>query len=133
MLFRSPSLPNIFCKSFDAPQLPSVTDVMSSILVDASNLYVSTDITYNYITRRGGMGLKNKGGLGIEYRVSIKFQLRLRSGTGPRKTLPENICITGKVIHRPKGFEYVLLQHQIFDGHRLFWHFLSYVKLQINQ
>ena len=75
------------------------------------------------MTRRGGMGLKNKGGLGIGYRVSIKFQLQLRSGTGPRKTLPENICITGKVIHRPKGFEYVLLQHQIFDGHRLFWHF----------
>ena len=44
---------------------------MSSILVDASNLYVSTDITYNYMTRWAGMGLKNKGGLGIGYQLNF--------------------------------------------------------------
>ena len=49
------------CRAF----LAGLTDVMSSILVDSSNLYVSTDITYNYMTRWAGMGLKNKGGLGI--------------------------------------------------------------------
>ena len=66
-----PSLPNIFCKFLDDPQLPGLTDVMSSILVDASNLYVSTDITYNYMTRWAGMGLKNKGGLGIGYQLNF--------------------------------------------------------------
>ena len=44
---------------------------MSSILDDASNLYVSTDITYNYMTRWAGMGLKNKGGLGIGYQLNF--------------------------------------------------------------
>ena len=61
--------------------------------------------------------MKKQGRIG--YWISIKFQLRFGSGSGPRNTIPENTCITGKEIHRHNGVEYVLLQHQIFDGHRI--------------
>ena len=55
-------------------------------------------------------------GLGMEWyakkiqvgcRVSNNFQLRVGLGMGSSKTLPESTCITGKVIHRHKGFQYV--------------------------
>ena len=41
------------------------------------------------------------------YRVFKKIQVRVESGSDPRKTLPENTCITSQVIHRHKGWEYV--------------------------
>ena len=52
---------------------------------------------------RDGMGMKVH--IWVGYRVSNKFQVRVGSGTGPRKTLPENTCITGEVIHRHNSFE----------------------------
>ena len=61
---------------------------------------------------RGGTGMKNQVLVG--YRVFKKNQVRVESGLGPRKTLPENTCITSAVIHRHsavihrhKGLEYV--------------------------
>ena len=51
----------------------------------------------------GGTGMKNQELVG--YRVFKKIQARVKSGSGPRKTLPENTCIT--CIHRQKGLEYV--------------------------
>ena len=52
---------------------------------------------------RGGTGMKNQVLVG--YRVFKKIQVRVESGSGPRKTLPENTCITSEVIHRHKGLE----------------------------
>ena len=43
----------------------------------------------------------------VECRVFKKIQVWVESGSGPRKTLPENSCITSEVIHRHKGLEYV--------------------------
>ena len=40
----------------------------------------------------------------VVYWVTIS---KYGSGTAPCQTLPENTCITGKVIHRHKSFEYV--------------------------
>ena len=53
---------------------------------------------------RGGTGMKNQ--VLVEYRVFKKIKVRLKSGSGPRKTLPKNTCITSEVIHRLKGLEY---------------------------
>ena len=39
--------------------------------------------------------------------VFKKIQVRIESGSGTRKTPPENTCITSEVIHRHKGLEYV--------------------------
>ena len=36
-----------------------------------------------------------------------KIQVLVESGSGARKTLPENNCITSEVIHRHEGLEYV--------------------------
>ena len=56
-------------------------------------------------------------------RVFKKNQVRVKLGWGPRKTLPVKTCITGEVIHRHKGLEYMCLQQcQIFHGHRIFQH-----------
>ena len=55
-------------------------------------------------TIRGGTGMKNQVLVG--YRVFKKNQVWVESSSGPCKTLPENTCITGKVIHRHKGLEY---------------------------
>ena len=43
----------------------------------------------------------------VGYWVFKENQVRVESGLGPRKTLPENTCITCEVIHRHKGLEYV--------------------------
>ena len=50
-----------------------------------------------HLHSRGGTGMKNQVLVG--YRVFKKIQVRVESGSGPRKTLPENACITGEVIH----------------------------------
>ena len=52
---------------------------------------------------RGGTGMKNQVMVG--FRVFKKIQVRVESGSGPRKTLPTNTCITSEVIHRHKGLE----------------------------
>ena len=64
-----------------------------------------TEIIVNAIQCRGGTGLKNQVLFG--YWVIKKIQVRDESGSGPRKTLPENTCITSEVIYRHKGLEYV--------------------------
>ena len=61
--------------------------------------------TFYIIYSRGGTGMKNQVLVG--YRVFKKIQVRVESGSGPRKTLPENTCVTSEVIHRLKGLEYV--------------------------
>ena len=57
---------------------------------------LSQAVFNSIIKVRGGTGMKNKGGSGIGYQLNFNYG----SGTGPRKTLPENTCITGEVIHR---------------------------------
>ena len=64
-------------------------------------------------------------------RVFKKIQVRVESG--PRKTLPENACITSEVIHRHKVWNMYLRQRKIFHGHRIFSAFLSCDEFQINQ
>ena len=54
---------------------------------------------------RGGTDMKNQLLLG--YQVFKKNQVRVKSGLGPRKTVPENTCITSEVIYRHKGLEYM--------------------------
>ena len=44
---------------------------------------------------RGGAGMKNHVLVG--YQVFKKNQVRVESGSGSRKTLPENTCITSRV------------------------------------
>ena len=53
--------------------------------------------------------------------VFKKIQVRVE--TGPRKTLPENACITSEVIHRHKVWNMCLRQRKIFHGHKIFQHF----------
>ena len=66
----------------------------------------------------------------VGYQVFKKIQVRVELGSGPCKTLPENICSTSEVIHRHKGLKYMcLLQRHIFHGHRI----LSCDEFQINQ
>ena len=78
----------------------------------------------------GGAGIKNQVLVG--YRVFKKNQVRVESGSGPCKTLPENTCITSKVIHRHKGLEYVSTTPN-FPLPQNFSAFLSCDELQINQ
>ena len=47
------------------------------------------------------------------YRLSNKFQLRVGLGTGLHKTLPENTCITGKVIYRQEVSSTVCVNYNI--------------------
>ena len=54
------------------------------------------------IVCRGGTGMETQ--IQVGHLVSNKLQVRVWSGTGQRKTLPENTCNTGKVIHRHKRF-----------------------------
>ena len=49
----------------------------------------------------GGAGMKNQVLVG--YRVFKKNQVWVESSSGPRKTLPEDTCITSEVIHRHKS------------------------------
>ena len=58
---------------------------------------------YNTIGLRGGTGMKNQ--IPVGYRVFKNNQARIESGSSPRKTLPENTCITSEVIHRHQGLE----------------------------
>ena len=67
------------------------------------------------------------------YRVFKKNQVQVKSGSGPRKTLPENTCITSEVIRRHKGLEYVSSTTSNFPWPQNFLAFLSCVKLRINQ
>ena len=55
---------------------------------------------YLYSERRGGMCMKIQ--IPVGYWVSNKIHW-----LGPRKTLLENTCITGEVIHKHKSYEYV--------------------------
>ena len=80
---------------------------------------------------RGGTGMKNQELVG--YWVFKKNQVRVESGSSPRKTVPENTCITSKVIHRHKGLEYLSLTMPNFPWPQNFLAFLSCVELQINQ
>ena len=43
----------------------------------------------------------------VGYRVFKKNEVRVESGSGPCKTVPENTRITSEVIYRHKGLEYV--------------------------
>ena len=69
----------------------------------------------------------------VEYRVFKINQVRVESGSGPRKIVPENTCITSKVIHRHKGLKYVSLTTPNFPWPHNFLAFLSCVELQISQ
>ena len=69
----------------------------------------------------------------VGYRVFKKIQVRVESGSGPRKTLPENTCITSGVIHRPKGLKYVSTTTPNFPWPQNFSALLSCVGFQINQ
>ena len=69
----------------------------------------------------------------VGYRVFKKIQVRVESGSGPRKTLPENTCITSEVIHRHKGLEYVSTTTPNFPWPQNFSAFLSCDEFQINQ
>ena len=69
----------------------------------------------------------------VGYWVFKKIQLRGELGSGPRKTLPENICITSEVIHRHKGLKYVSKTTPNFSWPQNFSTFLSCGELQINQ
>ena len=80
---------------------------------------------------RAGTSMKNQVLVG--YWVFKKIQVRVKSGSGPRKTLPENTCITSKVIHRHKGLEYVSTTTPYFPWPQHFIAFLSCDELQINQ
>mgnify|MGYP001799900945 CR=1 FL=1 len=62
-----------------------------------------------------------------------KNQVRVESGSGPSKTLPENTCITSEVIHRHKGLEYVSTSTPNFPWPQNFLAFLSINQLSINQ
>ena len=42
----------------------------------------------------------------VGYRLFEEIQVRVESGSGPHKPLPENTYITSEVIHRHKGLEY---------------------------
>ena len=56
---------------------------------------------YHEIWVRSGLGIwKYRFGLSTGYRVLNQSQVR--AGQAPCKTLPENTCITGKVIHSRK-------------------------------
>ena len=83
------------------------------------NILISTYRPTIYMATRGGTGMKN--------------QVLVESGSGPRKTLPENTCISSEVIHRRKGLEYVSSTTQNFPWPQNFSAFLSCVELQINQ
>ena len=65
------------------------------------------------------------------YRVFKKIQVRVESGSAPRKTLPENTCI--EVIHRHKGLEYVSTTTQNFPWPQNFSALLSCDEFQIHQ
>mgnify|MGYP001796509723 FL=1 len=54
------------------------------------------------IVCRGGTGMETQ--IQVGHWVSNILQVRVWSGTGLRKTLPETTCISGKVIHRHKSF-----------------------------
>ena len=76
-----------------------------------------------------GMGMKkNKFGSGTGYHINFNCW----SGMSPLKTLPENTCITGEVIHGHKGFDYVSTTTSNFPWPQKFSAFLSYDELQIN-
>ena len=55
------------------------------------------------VCSRGGKGTK----IQIQVRFLVSNKLRIESGTGPRKNVTENTCITGEVIRRHKSFQYV--------------------------
>ena len=80
---------------------------------------------------RGRMGMK------IQIRVgfwrSNKFQVQVGLGMGPHKTLPVNICIADKLIHRHKMFEYLSTTTSNFPWPQNFSAFLAYVELQTNE
>ena len=79
----------------------------------------------------GGTGTKTQ--IRVGYSVSsIKFQVPVRSGTGPCRTLRESTCITGEVIHRHKSFEYVPTTTSNFPWPQNCSGFLAYDKLRIN-
>ena len=69
----------------------------------------------------------------VGYLVFKKNQVRVESGSGPRKNVPENTCITSEVIHRLKGLEYVSTAMPYFPRPQHFSAFLSCDELQINQ
>ena len=69
----------------------------------------------------------------VGYWVFKIIQVHNKSGSSPRKTLPENTHITSEVIHRHKGLEYVSTTTPNFPWPQNFSAFLSCVELQINQ
>ena len=70
----------------------------------------------------------------VGYQVFEKNQVRVESGSGPRKTLPENTYTTSEVSQRPKVWNMCLGQCQIFYGHRIchhFYHVTSFKSIDI--
>ena len=67
------------------------------------------------------------------YKVSNNFQFRVALGRGPHKTLPENTCVTGDVIHRQKCFKYASTMKSNFLWPKNFSAVSSRDELQINQ
>ena len=69
----------------------------------------------------------------VRYRVSNKLQVRVGSGTGRRKTLPEITCITGEVIRRHKSLEYMSTKTSNFQRPQNSLAFVAFDELSINQ
>ena len=59
----------------------------------------------------------------VGYWVFKIIQVHNKSGSSPRKTLPENTHITSEVIHRHKDLEYVSTTMPIFHSHSIFQSF----------
>ena len=62
----------------------------------------------------------------VGYQISDQFRLWVESGTSPCKTLPEKAGITGKVIHKHKGFQYMSVTLPSFPWPQNYSAFLSY-------
>ena len=86
-----------------------------------------------YAIIRGGSGMKYQVLVGYQVPVFKKIQVPVESGLGPRKTLPENTCITSEVIHRHKGLEYVSKTTPNFPWPQNCSAFLSCYLFQIDQ
>ena len=72
---------------------------MSQSWMDTGKSLVPKKVNFPIILgfdSRGETGMRNQ--LLVGYRVFKKIQVRVESGSGPRKTLPENSCITSQVI-----------------------------------
>ena len=69
----------------------------------------------------------------VGYWVFKKIQVRVESGSVPRKTLPEITCINSEVIHRQKRLEYMSMATPNFPWPQNFLAFLSCDEFQINQ